>query len=176
MAKVAQLTLSLRSRPGVLAALARTLADARVNISALSAETRAGRGKIHVVVKNLGQAKRALRHAKYRATEEAAFVVRMRNKPGALARVAGAAGEGGRQHQVGLRDHGGSQRYRRVHGRERRQGAQDSGLASNPRRVRWLMCGTPRSEYRSSRRRRGTQYPWVHSTRESPRPVTSLIR
>src|SRR5262249_3472211 len=41
----------------------------------------------------------------------------------------------GRQHQVGLRDHGGSQRYRRVHGRERRQGAQDSGLASNPRRV-----------------------------------------
>jgi hypothetical protein len=31
MAKVAQLTLSLRSRPGVLAALARTLADARVN-------------------------------------------------------------------------------------------------------------------------------------------------
>ena len=95
MAKVAQLTLSLRSRPGVLAALARTLADARVNISALSAETRAGRGKIHVVVKNPGQAKRALRHAKYRATEETAFVVRMRNKPGALARVAARLAKAG---------------------------------------------------------------------------------
>ena len=95
MAKVAQLTLSLRSRPGVLAALARTLADARVNISALSAETRAGRGKIHVVVQNLGQAKRALRHAKYRATEEPAFVVRMRNKPGALARVAARLAKAG---------------------------------------------------------------------------------
>ena len=95
MAKVAQLTLSLRSRPGVLAALARTLADARVNISALSAETGAGRGKIHVVVKNLGQAKRALRHAKYRATEETAFVVRMRNKPGALARVAARLAKAG---------------------------------------------------------------------------------
>src|SRR5215510_14231812 len=95
MAKVAQLTLSLRSRPGVLAALARTLADARVNISALSAETRAGRGKIHVVVKDLGPAKRALRHAKYRATEEAAFVLRMRNKPGALARVAARLAKAG---------------------------------------------------------------------------------
>jgi hypothetical protein len=88
MAKAAQLTLSLKSRPGVLAALARTLADARVNITALSADTRAGRGKIHFVVNNPGQARRVLRRAKYRATEETAFVLRMRNKPGALARVA----------------------------------------------------------------------------------------
>ena len=95
MAKVAQLTLSLRSRPGVLAALARTLADARVNISALSAETKVRTRKIRVVVKNLGQAKRALRHAKYRATEEPAFVVRMRNKPGALARVAARLAKAG---------------------------------------------------------------------------------
>src|SRR5215472_12312825 len=95
MAKVAQLTLSLRSRPGVLAALARTLADARVNISALSAETRAGRGKIHVVVQDLGEAKRALHHAKYRATKETAFIVRMRNKPGALARVAARMAKAG---------------------------------------------------------------------------------
>src|SRR5262249_18579836 len=95
MAKVAQLTLSLRSRPGVLAALARTLADARVNISALSAETRAGRGKIHVVVKNLGQARRALRHAKYRATVEPAFGVRMRTKRGAHARGAGRLAKAG---------------------------------------------------------------------------------
>jgi len=88
MAKAAQLTLSLKSRPGVLAALARTLADARVNISAISADTRVGRGRIHLVVNNPAQARRALRGAKYRATEEMAFVVRMRNKPGALARLA----------------------------------------------------------------------------------------
>jgi len=95
MARAAQLTLSLKSRPGVLAALARTLADARVNISALSADARAGRGKIHVVVSNLAQAKRALRRAKYRVTEETAFVVRMRNKPGALARVAARLAKSG---------------------------------------------------------------------------------
>jgi len=88
MAKAAQLTLSLKSRPGVLAALARTLADARVNISAINADTRVGRGRIHLVVNNPAQARRALRGAKYRATEEMAFVVRMRNKPGALARLA----------------------------------------------------------------------------------------
>jgi hypothetical protein len=71
------------------------LADARVNISALSADTRAGRGKIHVVVNDVAQAKRALRRAKYRATEETAFVVRMRNKPGALARVAARLAKAG---------------------------------------------------------------------------------
>jgi hypothetical protein len=95
MAKAAQLTLSLKSRAGVLAALARTLADARVNITALSADTRAGRGKIHFVVNDPGQAKRVLRRAKYRATEETAFVVRMRNKPGALARVAARLAKAG---------------------------------------------------------------------------------
>jgi hypothetical protein len=95
MAKAAQLTLSLKSRPGVLAALARTLADAHVNISALSADTRAGRGKIHLVVNNPGQARRVLRRAKYRVTEETAFVIRMRNKPGALARVAARRAKAG---------------------------------------------------------------------------------
>lgn len=95
MAKAAQLTLSLKSRPGVLAALARTLADARVNIAALSADTAAGRGKIHLVVNNPAQARRALRRAKYRASEETAFVVRLRNKPGALARVAARLAKAG---------------------------------------------------------------------------------
>src|SRR5215469_9530571 len=95
MAKAAQLTLSLKSRPGVLAALARTLAEARVNISAISADTRVGRGRIHLVVNNPGQARRALRRAKYRATEETAFVLRMRKKPGALARLSARLAKAG---------------------------------------------------------------------------------
>jgi len=96
MAKAAQLTLSLKSRPGVLAALARALADARVNISAISADTRAGHGKIHLVVNNPVQARRVLRRARYRrATEEPAFVLRVRNKPGALARVASRLAKAG---------------------------------------------------------------------------------
>ena len=39
-------------------------------------------------------AKRALRRAKYRFSEEPAFVVRLRNKPGALARIAEKVAKG----------------------------------------------------------------------------------
>ena len=55
----------------------------------LSADAARGRGKIRLIVNDPGQAKRALRRAKYRFSEEPAFVVRLRNKPGTLARVAG---------------------------------------------------------------------------------------
>ena len=88
MPRATQLTVSLKSRPGTLAQLARTLADAGVNIVTLSADAVTGRGKIRVIVNDPGTAKRALRRAKYRFSEEPAFVVRLRNKPGALARVA----------------------------------------------------------------------------------------
>ena len=88
MPKTTQLTLSLESRPGTLAALARTLAEAGVNITALSAAEASGRGKIRLLVNDLARAKRALRKAKYRFSEEPAFAVRLRNKPGALARLA----------------------------------------------------------------------------------------
>ena len=89
MPRATQLTVSLKSRPGVLAQLAKTLADAKVNIASLSADAVSGRGKIRVIVNDAVAAKRALRRAKYRFSEEPAFVVRLRNKPGSLARVAG---------------------------------------------------------------------------------------
>ena len=88
MARTTQLTVSLASRPGVLAQLTRTLADAGVNIASLSADAVSGRGKIRVIVSDPATARRALRRAKYRFSEEPAFVVRMRNRPGTLARVA----------------------------------------------------------------------------------------
>ena len=89
MARTTQLTVSLKSKPGVLAQLARTLFDAKVNIVSLSADAVSGRGKIRLIVNDAVKAKRALRRGKYRVSEEPAFVVRMRNKPGTLARVAG---------------------------------------------------------------------------------------
>ena len=94
MPRTTQLTVSLKSRPGVLAQLARTLADAGVNIVTLSADAVSGRGKIRVVVNDAVSAKRALRKARYRFSEEPAFVVRLRNKPGALARVAEKVAKG----------------------------------------------------------------------------------
>jgi len=88
MPRMTQLVLMLQSRPGVLASVARALADAGVNITALCAGDAAGRGKIRILVNNAAKARRALRAAGYRPTEEPAFVVRMRNRPGTLARVA----------------------------------------------------------------------------------------
>jgi hypothetical protein len=95
MARTTQLVVSLKSKRGVLAQLARTLADAKVNILALSADAVSGRGKIRMVVNNPGAAKRALRRARYRVAEEPAFVVRLRNKPGAVARVAARLAKAG---------------------------------------------------------------------------------
>ena len=88
MPKTTQLTVSLKSKPGVLAQLAKTLSDAGVNILTLSADAVSGRGKIRVIVNDAVKAKRAMRQARYRFSEEPAFVIRLRNKPGALARVA----------------------------------------------------------------------------------------
>jgi hypothetical protein len=87
MARTTQIVLTLQSRPGVLAKLSRTLADAGVNILALSAAESAGRGKIRLLASNPVKARQALRRAGYRFVEEVAFAVRLRNKPGALARV-----------------------------------------------------------------------------------------
>jgi hypothetical protein len=87
MARTTQIVVSLQSKPGVLAKLSRTLADAGVNILALSAAEAAGRGKIRLLASNPVKAKRALRRAGYRFVEEVVFAVRLRNKPGALARV-----------------------------------------------------------------------------------------
>jgi hypothetical protein len=88
MPQMTQLVLTLQSRPGVLAKVARTLADASVNIVALCAGEAAGRGKLRLIVNNPVKARRALRAAGYRAAEEPAFVTRMRNRPGSLARMA----------------------------------------------------------------------------------------
>jgi hypothetical protein len=87
MPKTTQLVLTLQSKRGVLAGISRALADARVNILSLSAAEAAGRGKIRMMVSNPAAAKRTLRKARIRFVEEAAFAKRLRNKPGALARV-----------------------------------------------------------------------------------------
>ncbi len=88
MPRTTQLVLTLRSQPGVLASVARALADAGVNITALCAGDAAGRGKIRILTTNVVKARRALRAAGYRPTEEPAFVMRLANKPGTLARTA----------------------------------------------------------------------------------------
>jgi hypothetical protein len=88
MPKTTHITLTLESRPGVLAKVARTLADAGVNITAFCAGEATGRGKIRLLVDDAARAREALRAAKYRPGEEPALIVTLPDRPGALAEVA----------------------------------------------------------------------------------------
>ncbi len=88
MPKTAQLTLTLESKPGVLAKISQALAGAGVNITAICAAETAGRGKIRMVVSDPARAKEALKAAKLRCGEEQALVLTLEDRPGALARVA----------------------------------------------------------------------------------------
>ena len=88
MPKVTQLTLTLESKPGVLAKISQALAGAGVNITAICAAETAGRGKVRMVVSDPARAKEALKAAKLRCGEEPALVLTLEDRPGALARVA----------------------------------------------------------------------------------------
>ena len=94
MAKNTQLVFSLESKPGVLAKLARALADAGVNMTALCAPETAGRGKIRLLVNDLARAKEALKTAKYRFSEELAVTVLLENRPGTFAGIAEKLAQG----------------------------------------------------------------------------------
>ena len=89
MAKVKQLTVSLENRPGTLAHMAKVLADAKVNITALLNSTSAAQGSAQVVVDNVNKAKKALGNAGLSYTEGTLEQFELANKPGALAELAG---------------------------------------------------------------------------------------
>jgi hypothetical protein len=88
MSKTTQLVVSLESKPGVLAKLARTLAEASVNMTALCAPETADRGKIRLLVSDVARAKEALKTAQYRFSEEQALTVILENRPGTFAGLA----------------------------------------------------------------------------------------
>ena len=88
MTKITQLTVTAQSRPGVLAKIARAVADAGVNITAVCASEGAGRGKLRMVVSDLERAKKALAAAKIRCGEEPALLLSVEDRPGALAALA----------------------------------------------------------------------------------------
>jgi len=89
MAKVKQLTVSLENRLGTLAHMAKVLADAKVNITALLNSTSGAQGSAQVVVDNVNKAKKALGAAGLSYTEGMLEHIELANKPGALAELAG---------------------------------------------------------------------------------------
>ncbi len=88
MPKVTQLTLNLQSKPGVLANVAGVLGQVGIPIEGICAAETAGRGKIRLLVSDLGRAEAALKAAKIRCGREEGVSVSMENRPGALAEAA----------------------------------------------------------------------------------------
>jgi len=89
MSKVKQLTVSLKNRPEALAQLAQVLADAKVNVVALLGSSAGAQGSAQVVVEQISKAKKALDKAGMSYTEGALEQLKLKNKPGALAKVTG---------------------------------------------------------------------------------------
>jgi len=95
MAKVKQLTVSLENQPGRLAAVAKVLADAKVNIVAVLGSTAGAHGSMQVVVDNIVKAKKALSEAHFSYAEGTLEQVELSNRPGALAAFAATLAQRG---------------------------------------------------------------------------------
>lgn len=83
-----QLVLVASDKVGLLAKIARTLAKAKINIESISGEAVGRKAIIRMVVSNDVKATEALKKAGYDVVPSDALVVKLANKPGALAELA----------------------------------------------------------------------------------------
>lgn len=83
-----QITIVASDRPGLTTALTETLAARGINIETMAAKKIEGSAVFTLTVDRYDEALAALRDASFNAVSEDAFVIRLANRPGALARVA----------------------------------------------------------------------------------------
>jgi len=83
----------LDNRPGALAEMAELLGREGINIVDLDAEASVERGAASLLVDRYEEALAALRRGGFRAVSAEALVVRVRDEPGALARLAKRLGD-----------------------------------------------------------------------------------
>lgn len=83
-----EIIILVRNRPGAVAEVSQTLADAGVNIEELDAEAAVENGVITLTVDKYDLALHVLNEAGFRAISEDAIVLRLKDEPGALARIA----------------------------------------------------------------------------------------
>src|SRR5215469_3907412 len=88
MTRIKHLTVSLENQPGRMAAVAKVLADAKVNIVAVLGSTAGEHGSVQVVVDNTTKARKALTAAQFAYAVGTLEQAQLPNKPGALAEYA----------------------------------------------------------------------------------------
>ena len=85
MAKTKQFTITIDNQPGAVAAIARALGDAKVNILSLLGTAQGTAGSVQFIVDDARRAKKALDAARMAYQETPAESCDLPNKPGALA-------------------------------------------------------------------------------------------
>ncbi len=90
-----QIDVDVPDRPGELAKLAAILGEAGINIDAISAESVGGRSYMSIIVNQPMQAREALMKSGYACTNRTVLVVRLDDRPGALAALARRLGDAG---------------------------------------------------------------------------------
>jgi hypothetical protein len=83
-----QLTVLVPNKPGQLAIIAEVLAKHSVNIDSFDVESHGDDGLIVLMVDKYDEALRALRDGGFRAITQDTLLIRLEDKPGALAAVA----------------------------------------------------------------------------------------
>ena len=84
MEKIMQISVALENKPGQLGRMCRVLAQAEVNIRAISISDAADISTIRLCVSNPASAKRALREAGLAFVTQEVVMVEVADKPGAL--------------------------------------------------------------------------------------------
>ena len=85
MAKTKVFTIAVQNQPGAVAAIAKALGSAKVNILALMGTAQGTVGTVQLVAEHAKRAKKALDDAKLVYQETAAEQLELANKPGTLA-------------------------------------------------------------------------------------------
>lgn len=83
-----QITIITNNRVGVLADISATLANRGININEIDAEWFDEHGVIQLTTDHCDRALQVLRDAGFRAVTDDALVIRLKDEPGALARIA----------------------------------------------------------------------------------------
>ena len=95
MGKMNELTVWIENKPGTLASMGKVLGKAKVNILAFMIDETEGQSRVRLVTDNLGKAKKTMAGLDLKVSEAEVVGVKLTNKPGRLADVAGKLGSAG---------------------------------------------------------------------------------
>ncbi len=82
-----EISLTLPNRPGTLVGVARVLAEARINLAAVSVDSSTGRGRVRLVVSDPDRAVTLLEAAGYSTEVREMLAVRLEDRAGSFLRV-----------------------------------------------------------------------------------------